>query len=275
MKKTVKIKNKKNILVSLSLLFMSVFLIISGCSSSTGSSSESSTQLDKIKDKGTIVIATGNYYPFEYTDPETKKLVGYDIDLGHIIAEKFGVDVEWKEMDFTSLIPSVQNGSVDMVIGAMYITPERKEAVGMSDSYMDTGMVLVKQDKDTSIKSTKDLNGKVVGVKAGATSEKAAKDLQKEGLKFEIKSYKDTTDYLADLKNGRIDAAINDYLNQLGYLKQYPDSHLQIVGETFAKAGLGIAVKKDNKELLEETNKIIKDLRDSDEGDKLFNKWLK
>lgn len=266
-----KYKRKLMFLLILSLTFI---LFVSGCSSSQ-SSSKAKTPLEKIKDRGTITIATGNYYPFEYIDPKTKKLVGYDIDLGKIIAKKLGVKVEWKEMDFTSLIPSVQNGKVDMVIGAMYITPDRKEAVGMSDSYLDTGMVLIKKANDTSINSTKDLNNKVVGVKAGATSEKAAQDLQKQGIKLKIKSYQDTTDYLGDLKIGRIDAAINDYLNQLGYMKQYPESHLKIVGDTFANAGLGIAVKKNNKALLKETNTIIKDLRSSKQGDKLFDKWLK
>lgn len=264
---------KHSVLVPLFLLLLSSLLVIAGCASTNSSGAKN--QLQKIKDKGTIVIATGNYYPFEYIDPKTKKLIGYDIDLGKIIAKKLGVKVQWKEMDFTSLIPSVQNGKVDMVIGAMYITPERKAAVGMSDPYIDTGMVLVKRANDSSINSTKDLNNKVVGVKAGATSEMAAQKLQKQGIKLKTKSYQDTTDYLGDLKIGRIDAGINDYLNQLGYMKQYSNSHLKIVGDTFDKAGLGIAVQKNNKVLLKETNKIIKEIRDGKQAKQLYDKWLK
>jgi ABC-type amino acid transport substrate-binding protein len=277
------------------LLLIALVFIITGCSSKTGtstatgsepaaSSSEpssapsdapSSSRLDEIKAKGKLVIATGDYYPFEFLDPETKKIVGYDIDLGEKIAEKLGVEVEWNAMQFTAIIPSVQNGQADMAIAAMYITEERKQAVDMSDVYMATGMSLVKRSGDDSINGLEDLNGKKIGVKAGATSETAAKELAEKGYDIEIVSYKDTTDYLLDLQLGRVDAAFNDYLNQLGYNKQHPDAKLTIVGEPFTEAGLGIAVKKGDTELLRLVNDVIKELEASGEAQAMYEKWLK
>lgn len=271
------------------LLMAALLMVTAGCSSSNaaegnaandgGSTNAASpvtgSTLSGIKEKGKLVIATGNYYPFEFLDPATQKLVGYDIDLGNIIAEKLGVEVEWKEMQFTALIPSVQNGQVDMGIAAMYITDERKEAVDMSDVYMETGMSLIKRAGDDSISSVEDLAGKVVGVKSGATSEAAAEELKEQGIDLEIKAYKDTTDYLMDLNLGRLDAAFNDYLNQLGYNKQHAEAGLEIVGEPFTEAGLGLAVKKGNTELLEMANEVIKEMEESGEAAALYEKWLK
>lgn len=234
-----------------------------------------STAIDEIKKKGKLVIATGDYYPFEYLDPDTKKLVGYDIDLGQIIADKIGVPVEWKEMQFTALIPSVQNAQVDMAIAAMYITDERKQAVDMSDSYLATGMSLVKRSDDTSINSIEDINGKTVGVKAGATSEKAANDLIAEGYELKVVSYKDTTDYLLDLSLGRVDIAFNDYMNQMGYNRQHRDAKLELVGEPFIKADLGLAVTKGNTELLDFVNDVIKEFQANGQAEELYEKWLK
>ena len=137
---------------------------------------------------------------------------------------------------------------------------------------MDTGMVLAVRSENTDVKSINDLNGKVVGVKTGATSEKVAQDLKANGMKIEIKSYKETVDYLLDLENGRLDAAINDLLNQLEYNKTHPN--VKIVGDTFTKASLGIAVKKGDKELADLINTVLKEMKQSGESDKLYKKWL-
>ncbi|WP_052098348.1 substrate-binding periplasmic protein [Paenibacillus stellifer] len=271
----------------ITLLVTAALTVMAGCGDNTASggnganasetpaASAESSSLSAIKEKGKIIIATGNYYPFEYLDPQTQKLVGYDIDLGNKIGEKLGVEVEWKEMQFTALIPSVQNGQVDMGIAAMYITDERKAAVDMSDVYMETGMTLVKRAGDDSIQGVEDLAGKVVGVKSGATSEAAAKELKAKGTDLEIKAYKDTTDYLMDLQLGRVDAAFNDYLNQMGYNKQHADAGLEIVGKPFTNAGLGLAVQKGNTVLLEAANEVIKEMEESGEAAALYEKWLK
>ena len=269
-------------------MFMALGLLILlvGCSnsaSSTTTQSESTanetsettkSKVEAIKEKGKIVIATGNYYPFEYHDQEQNKLVGYDIDLGEKIGEKLGVEVEWTGMQFQTLIPSLQNNQSDLVIAAMYITDERKEVVDFADSYLSTGQVLVKQKGDSSINSMDDLNGKTIGVKSGATSEKIAKDLVAKGVDIEIKSYKETVDYLMDLELGRVDVVFNDYLNQLGYFQSNKDSKLEIVGEPIDHAELGIAANKSNQDLLDVVNEVLKEMEENGEKEALFSKWL-
>ena len=79
-------------------------------------------------------------------------------------------------------------------------------------------------------------------------------------------------DYLLDLETGRLDATINDLLNQLEYNKTHPK--IKVVGDTFTKASLGIAVKKGDKELLDVINGVLKDMKQSGEADKLYKKWL-
>ncbi len=248
--------------------------LIAGCGSSApaGDSAKKTSRIDQIKKNGKLVLATGNYRPFEYHDEKTNKIIGYDIDVAEAIAKKIGVPLEVREMQFTSLIPSLQNAQADLVIAAMYITDQRKEVVDFADPYMDTGMVLAVRSENTDIKSPQDLNGKVVGVKTGATSEKVAQDLKEKGIKLEIKSYKETVDYLLDLETGRLDATINDLLNQLEYNKTHPK--IKVVGDTFTKASLGIAVKKGDKELLDVINGVLKDMKQSGEADKLYKKWL-
>ena len=268
---------KKPLVLLLGLLLLA--LAAAGCGSAPAKSDAkpeakpaAMSRIDQIKKNGKLILATGNYRPFEYHDEKTNKIIGYDIDVAEAIAKKIGVPLEVTEMQFTGLIPSLQNGQADLVIAAMYITPARKEVVDFADPYMDTGMVVAVRKDDTAIKGPNDLNGKVVGVKTGATSEKVAQDMNEKGAKITIKSYKETVDYLLDLQNGRLDAAINDLLNQLEYNKVNPT--VKIVGDPFTKAQLGIAVKKGDKELVDLVNTVLKELKQNGEAEKMYQKWL-
>ncbi|NMC33434.1 MAG: basic amino acid ABC transporter substrate-binding protein [Veillonellaceae bacterium] len=269
-------KLKKSLVLLLGLMLLA--LAAAGCGGGPAKpeakkdAKPSVSRIDQIKKNGKLILATGNYRPFEYHDEKTNKVIGYDIDVAEAIAKKIGVPLEIKEMQFTGLIPTLQNGQADLVIAAMYITPARREVVDFADPYMDTGMVVAVRKENTDIKGPNDLNGKVVGVKTGATSEKVAQELNEKGAKITIKSYKETVDYLLDLQNGRLDAAINDLLNQLEYNKANPN--VKIVGEPFTKAQLGIAVKKGDKELLDLINTVLKELKQSGEAEKLYKKWL-
>ncbi len=260
-------------ILGLVTVMLAAMLLLTACGqASTPTTSASSSRIDAIKKNGKLVLATGDYRPFEYHDEKTNEMVGYDIDLANVIAKKIGVPLEIKEMQFTSLIPTLQIGQADLVIAAMYITDQRKEVVDFADPYMDTGMVLVTRANDTAIKSTNDLNGKVVGVKTGATSEKVAQDLKDKGINITIKSYKETVDYLMDLEAGRVDVAINDLLNQLEYDKTH--SNVKIVGDPFTKSSLGIAFKKGDKELVDLVNSVLKEMKQNGETEKLYKKWL-
>jgi len=263
---------RKLSLVTLTLLVLAFLAAGCGQAPAANQAEKKLTRIDEIKKNGKLVLATGNYRPFEYHDEKTNKIIGYDIDVAEAIAKKIGVPLEIREMQFTSLIPSLQNSQADLVIAAMYITDQRKEVVDFADPYMDTGMVLVVRSENTDIKSTKDLNGKVVGVKTGATSEKVANEMKEKGANITIKSYKETVDYLMDLENGRLDAAINDLLNQLEYNKVHPT--VKVVGDPFTKSSLGIAVKKGDKELIDIVNSTLKEMKQNGEADKLFKKWI-
>ena len=74
------------------------------------------------------------------------------------------------------------------------------------------------------------------------------------------------------MENGRIDACINDLLNQLEYNKTHPN--VKIVGTPFTKASLGIAVKQGDKEMLDIVNSVLKEMKQNGEADKLYQKWL-
>jgi polar amino acid transport system substrate-binding protein len=236
--------------------------------------------LDKLKEKGVLVIGTAITKPFEFRDPDTNELVGFDVDTANYIADKLGVEVDFKEMPFASLIPSLETRKVDMTIAAMYIKPEREEVVDFATPYMETGLVMVvRPELVDQVKTPEDLAGLKVGVKIGATGDKLAQELIDQGIDLDRSEYKETLESFIDAEAGRVDAVLNDYLNTLAYLKD-TGSDLQIVtdenGEVnfLSNVGLGIAVHDGDTELLAAINEALAEMQADGTYDEIYQKWL-
>lgn len=257
----------------LAVIGMTVFLGMTvGCAQKTAEKQVGTDRIEQIKENGKLILATGNYRPFEYHDEKTNQIVGYDIDVAKKIADKIGVPLEVRDMQFASLIPTLQNGQADLVIAAMYIKEERKKVVDFADPYIKTGQIIVVRNTNKDIKSVEDLEGKRVGAKLGASNEKVVREMIEKGKKINLITYKTNEEYLLDLENGRLDAAVSDYLYQLEYNKTHPN--MKIVAEPFTHDALGIAVKKGDKELVDFINNVLKEMKESGEEEALYKKWI-
>ncbi|MGX6978606.1 ABC transporter substrate-binding protein [Vagococcus elongatus] len=237
-------------------------------------STSSMSAVDAIKKRGVLTLATGTYVPFEFRDEKTNEIIGFDVDFAQLIADKLEVDLKVTDMDFKSIVPSVQKGDYDIAIAAMYDTPERREQVLMSDSYMSTGMVLVApKGNPKKITSLADCDSLVVGYKVGGTSEKVALEAMEEHeITFVQKGYDETVGHAMDLEAGRVDVVVNDLLNQMELNKTFLEQ--EIITEPFTEADLSIAVKKGNEDLLKLINDLIKEYKEDGTYEELYKKWI-
>ena len=172
---------------------------------------------EEIKARGYIVVATSpDWPPFEYIDPETKEIIGYEVDLMNKIAEKLGIRVEWKSMSFDAIIAAVKTGEVDLGVSGFSITPARTEEVLFTIYHDVTEVQLIMTEsraKELGIDRLEKIEdiakyGIVVGTGSGTTQLDELLDLVKRGVvsRDQVKEYKDFGAALEDLKAGRIDA---------------------------------------------------------------------
>ncbi|WP_368346706.1 transporter substrate-binding domain-containing protein [Peptostreptococcus anaerobius] len=245
------------------------------CGKKDAGSNSSQTALAKIQANKKLVLGTSpDYPPFEFLVSEGGKgnVVGADIELAKKLAEKMGVELEIKTIDFDALIPALQSGKVDVVITGMSPTEERKKNIDFSDIYFQgKNGVIVKKGDAGKYKTEDDLKKAKLGVQKGSTQETYIKDTLK------VTGYKGLTavpDLVMDLKNGNVDAIVlNDKVAGINATKYdgveiVKDIKMTSAGEEEAMA---IAVKKgDNKDLIELMNKVIKDLNASGEYDKIL-----
>lgn len=177
--------------------------------------------LAKIKSKGKIVVATSpDWPPFEFIDPKTNEIVGYEVDIMNEVGKRLGIKVEWKPMDFDAIIQAVKNGEVDMGVSGFSITAKRLKQVLFTTPIHITKVQLIMlapRAKELGITGLKSLDEAFkynlkIGTGSGTTEEDELLHLVKEGkLKSsQVKSYPDFEVALEDMKKGTIDAVYSE-----------------------------------------------------------------
>lgn len=205
----------------------------------------------RIKKAGKLVIATQpNYPPIAYKDPATSKLMGFDIELGEAIAKELGVPVEWQEIGFAQMLPSLATGRVDMVMAGMSDLPARRETVDFVD-YLRTGpqFYTTPAGAAAGIKALPDLCGKKVGASRSTNWPAQMADWSKSNCEAKGKpaltvvGTEGSVDARTQLKTGRLDAAVQGNETLPYFQKLEPGSYV-LLGQPFAENLAGIPFTK-------------------------------
>ncbi|HTN67337.1 MAG TPA: transporter substrate-binding domain-containing protein, partial [Burkholderiaceae bacterium] len=90
--------------------------------------------LDTVKSRGTLRIAVeGTYPPFNFKDPRTNQLTGFDVDVAKLVATKLGVKPEFITTEYSGILAGLAAGKYDVIVNQVGITPERQKAFDFSD----------------------------------------------------------------------------------------------------------------------------------------------
>jgi polar amino acid transport system substrate-binding protein len=214
-----------------------------------------------------------DYSPFEFTDPKTGHLTGFDVDMIDAIAARLGLKVTWIKANFNTIFTALAANKFDAVAAASTITSDREQVVNFSDPYFDSDQSLtVNTDKTPTVKTTDDLKkGDVVGVQKGTTGHDwAVAHLQPKGVV--IKSYVNAPDAFTDLEAGQITGVVNDQGSSLAEAAKRPGE--KVVQLIVTTEHYGFAVSKDNPKLLAAMNLALKDVMSSGDYSTIFKKWF-
>ncbi|PLR76423.1 ABC transporter substrate-binding protein [Bacillus sp. V3-13] len=254
-------------------LFLTSVLLI-GLLAACGTSEKSSSGGETSGDKKVLTMGTSaDYPPFEYVDTaKGDDYIGFDIDLANAIGEELGYEIEVKDMDFAGLIEALEGGQVDFVMAGMTPTEERKKNVDFSDIYFTAEHMIVSK-KDSGIETIEDLKGKTVGVQLGSIQEGKAKEIA-EQVDIKIENRNRIPELIQEIKAGRFDAAVIEDVVAQGYFKNNPDLTGFTLKDDPEEAGSAIAFPKES-ELKEEFNRVLNEMKENGELDKLVGKWFR
>ncbi len=218
------------------------------------------TKLDKIKEKGVIVLGTAaDYPPYEFhkeIDGEDH-IVGFDIEIAKAFAEDLGVELEIKDMKFEGLIAALVADNIDFIVAGMVPKPERAEVVDFSMPYYQAEQsILIKAEDVDTYKAPEDFEGVVVGAQKATVQEEIVLN-QIPGSEY--KGLSKITNLVLELKNDKIEAIVLVKPVADAYANQNED--LIVPEISFGtEEGVAAAVNKGNSELLAELNKTLENL---------------
>jgi polar amino acid transport system substrate-binding protein len=257
------------------LVFVSLLVAISLLLTACGAGA--ANHLAAIKKAGVIKVGTSaDYPPFESVDANGNK-VGFDVDLMTEIAKRLDVKLEWVDMPFDSLIAAVQEGKIDASISAFNYSEERDKTIDFSDAYYTSEDAFTVADGFAgTIAKPEDVATFKVGVQTGTTQDSWLTDgIVADGALPEENLFRyDRVDQaMADLKNGRIEVMMSDYIPAQALAKQL--GGLNIVYHGVLSSGpMNIVIPDADKELQKAINDIIKQLQDEGFIDNLAVKYF-
>jgi ABC-type amino acid transport substrate-binding protein len=243
----------------------------SAASGSASAASGSSASLKTVSD-GVLTMGTNaSFPPYEYYDGS--KIVGIDAEIAQMIADKLGMTLDIQDMDFGSIISSVQGGKIDIGMAGMTVTDERKQNVDFTDSYAKGVQVVIVKD-GSGIKTLDDLKGKMIGTQESTTGYIYASDTVENGGFGEdhVVAYPNGATAVQALEDGKVDAVIIDNEPAKAYVAA--NKGLTILDTEYVSEDYAIAISKDNPELRDAINTALNDLIKDGSVQKVLDKYI-
>ncbi len=219
------------------------------------------------KKKEMVMGTNAAFPPYEFVD-DNGGFAGIDVEIATAVAEKLGMTLTVKDMEFDSLLTAVQSGSIDVALAGMTVTDERKQSVNFSDTYA-TGIQSIIVKNGSTIKTVDDLKGKKIGVQAGTTGDMYCTD---DYGQENVKQFQNGSLAVAALANGQVDCVVIDNEPAKSFVASNKD--LVILDTKYAEEDYAAAIKKENTEFLDNFNKALKELKESGKVKEIIDKYI-
>lgn len=238
-------------------VLMMVMLAIGMLAVPAGAEEQAGDQLARILEKGEIIIATeGTWSPWTYHD-ESDTLVGFDVEVAQLIAEKLGVTATFAEVEWDGIFAGMDATRYDIVANGVEVTPERAEKYDFTDPYAFIRTAIIVRSDNEDIQSFEDLSGKQT---ANTLSSTYAALAESYGATPTGVDALDQT--ISLVLAGRVDATLNADVSFYDYMRAHPESELKVVALTDEAVNVSIPVRKgdDSASLLAAINEAIAEL---------------
>lgn len=227
--------------------------------------------MSETRARGALRIAVeGTYPPFNFKDPKSGHLTGYDVEVARLLAARLKLKPLFVFAEWSAILPALSSGKVDVAISQVIITPERERVYDFSTPYTYSSFqLIVRKNERANYRSLDDLKGRKLGVRLGSVFEQQARAVP--GI--EVKSYPAVPEHLQDLAFGRIDASLDDSL-MVSYLLKHSDLPIKAGPRVGKNSRIGVALRKNNPQFKAALDRALEEARRDGSLRRLSLKWF-
>lgn len=230
--------------------------------------------LDRVLERGRLVVGTSGNMPPMTLQMEEGKVVGLDMDLAKLMAQGMGVELETKVMPFDQLLPAVKAGEVDLALSNITMTPERNLAVAFVGPYLVSGKCIVtKEEKLAQSEQVVEFDTPetTLAVLKGSTSELFVREVLP---KATVVTVDDLFEGAALVKKGEVSGMLTEYPMCVETIARNPKAGFVSVFSRLTYDPIGVALPADDTHLLNWTRNFLNRLENTRLFDALRRKWL-
>lgn len=240
-----------------------VALALAACGSDDGGASAAEESADsklasmvpqEIRDAGVLKIATSlDYPPFDFQS-ESGEPTGVDVEAITAVAAKLGLEPDFTNMAFASIIPAVKSGRFHVGMNGIYDLPERQREVTFVDYYQSANVLLVPKGNPGGV-TADDPCGAAIALAAGSAEIAVVDEMSaactSDGLPaIDRQVFPDTAAQLLALRSGRADAVVTEFATA-NYLVDTEKRYDVASGVIPGGPPAGLVVNRDSRELAE------------------------
>lgn len=218
--------------------------------------------LAEVKKAGKLTVATSpDFPPFESL--EGNEVVGIEVEIMKLVAKELGVEIEFVQMDFDSVLVGIQAAKYDCAMSGITVTPDREKNMLFTTPYYNAAQVIVVKE-DSDIKGKADLKDKTVSVQTGTTAEEGC-----QAEKIKTQGFNANADAKTALTTGKVDAWVVDNLTALQMVED--GDGLVVLEEKMTDEPYAFAFAKGSEDLVEEINKTLEKLIENGTVEQIFD----
>ena len=233
------------------------------------------TSISYIQEKGTFILCLDDSFPPMGFRDENNEIVGFDIDVAKVVAEKLGVEFIAQPIAWDAKELELNSKNIDCIWNGMSITPEREESMAMTFPYLNNQMIFYVK-ADSGIAALEDLAGKVVAVQNGSYAEELlAGDYAELAATFDgdVLGYDEYLTALMDLQTGGCDAVLVDLV--VGEYKVTGMGATDLIaGPALADDNYGIGFRKEDAALRDKVQEILIEMKADGTLAEICKKWF-
>lgn len=248
------------------ILLLAVLLVLGMTACSGGDQS-----LDKIKEKGTVVLAFDEGFPPMGFKDADGSYTGFDLDVAREVCKRLDLELKLQPIDWSMKEQELNTGNVDVLWNGFSITPEREKQILFSDPYMNNRQVLVVM-ADSAYQSAEDLKGLRLGIQAASSAADALDTEPEFKESMQVVEFDDNMMALMDLANKGVDCVLMDEIVANYYITK--GDNYRVLDKELAREEFGVGFRKGDQALRDAFNKTMIEMAKDGTMTEISEEWF-